>query len=88
MNHKTVTGAESGTVCIVKLYYILTTKINREVYHGLRWREDPRFAAPMIVTESGEHIYVHDCVHIYHPLGIVTAIVCRFFQKVRHVHCL
>ena len=67
------------------MYYhihALLHKLNREVYHGIRWRQDPRFAAPMIVTESGEHVYVHDYVYIYHPLGIVTAIVCRFFQKV------
>ena len=51
-----------STVCIVKLYKTLTTKINREVYDSLRWR-DSWFAAPMIVTESGEHIDVHDCVH-------------------------
>ena len=48
---------------------------------GERWREDPRFAAPMAILENGD-VFLHDCVYLHHPIGVVMAIVCHFFQRV------
>ena len=30
---------------------------------GERWKEYPRFAAPMMVLENGDYVFLHDCVY-------------------------
>ena len=46
----------------------------RELFHGERWREEPRFAAPMAILENGDNVFLHDCVYLHHPIGVVMAI--------------
>jgi len=55
----------------------------REIYHGKRWMDDPRFATPMVSIPNGQQVFVHDCVTIAHPkFGITAAIVAKYYLKV------
>ena len=56
----------------------------RELYHGMLWRTDPRFRAPMVNLVDGTSVFVRDCVSFHHPnLGNSTkGLVVEFFLEV------
>lgn len=54
---------------------------DREIFHGRRWHEDPRFASPMITTSSGI-FYIFDFVQ-FHLNGTLTlGRISHFVTKV------
>ena len=59
------------------LYVVLV-----HIYHGSRWMQDERFAAPMIICNAG-HIFIYDFVQCHSCDGLIIAKVSSFFKKVK-----
>ena len=57
-----------------------STSLDRELFHGRRWLEDPRFFSPMVDTPSGS-VFVNDFVSFRvaaeHLLGRVLLFYCK-----------
>ena len=50
------------------------------MFHASKWHGDPRFYSPMTLLDSGEHVFIRDCVSCaHHVLPSVTSMVIRFF---------
>ncbi len=55
---------------------------SREMYHGERWRTDPKLQTPMAALPVG-HVFVNDFVIVSHPhFGSICVKVYRFYCKV------
>lgn len=55
----------------------------REMYHGARWMNDPRFFVPMITSSFGQ-VYIGDFV-LFSDTGIPkTARIKQFFKIISH----
>ena len=60
--------------------------IYSEIYHGKRWREDPRFQAHMIEVD-GKHFYVDDFVEFQHEqYGSTCGKIDKFINMVGVYH--
>ena len=55
--------------------------MNSEIFFGRRWREDPRYYAPM-VSLSAENVFIHDFVSFSFHGQIVVGRISQFFHKV------
>ena len=56
----------------------------REMFHASKWHSDLRFYSPMALLDSGEHVFIRDCVSCAHPVlpSIITGLVIKLFKKV------
>lgn len=56
----------------------------RQMYHGLKWRTEARFYAPMVMSPVG-NIFLNDCVQF---LSGVVENMCFIKQFLCKVHLL
>lgn len=60
----------------------------REMFHASRWRNHVCFFSPMVILESGLHVFVRDCItckaisYGSYLLHDVNCLVVKFFTKV------
>ena len=63
---------------------VITVCLYREMFHGSRWLEDPRFFSPMISTPNGS-VFVQDFVNFYFVDTIRLGRIWNFFFQVSHM---
>lgn len=61
-----------------KTYFLMNC---REIFYGRRWREDPRFHAPMVCLPFG-NVYIRDFVNFSCNGRVLLGRVSQFLHKV------
>ena len=69
--------------CVITDIVQLHSSLDRELFHGRRWLEDPRFFSPMVDTPSGS-VFVSDFVSFRVAAERLLGRVLLFYCKVQN----
>ena len=73
-----------GKLHCIFMTCVYNTVYCREVFHGRRWLEDPRFFAPMVEAPCGV-VFIHDFVQVQVANNCIYGRVNKFYNKVLYL---